>query len=60
MLDCSSVIFGKGNGQDYHVKVGMVVEVEINLVELLVNGWELKFNNGKRDHGGDKLIVLYY
>jgi hypothetical protein len=31
----------------------MVVEVEINLVELLVNGWKLKHDSGKQDHGGD-------
>ncbi len=53
MLGCSLVIISEGNGNDYPVTVGMVVEVEINLVELLVNGWEFKRDNGKCNHGGD-------
>jgi hypothetical protein len=53
VLGCSLVIIGEGDGQDYPVTIGMLVEVEINLVELLVNGWELKRDNGKRNCGGD-------
>ncbi len=55
MLGWSLVIIGEGDGNDYPVTIGMVVEVEveINLVELLVNGWELKCNNGKHNCKGN-------
>ncbi len=53
VLGCSLAIVGEGDGQDYSVTIGMVVEVEINLDEHLVNGWELKHNNGKCNCGGD-------
>ncbi len=46
------VIDGEGGGNGYPVAVGMVVEVEVDLVELLIDGWELKCGNGKRNREG--------
>jgi hypothetical protein len=47
------VIDGEGGGNGYPVAVGMVVEVEVDLVELLIDGWELKRDDGKCNPGGD-------
>ncbi len=33
--------------------------VEVNSVELLVNGWEVKRDNGKRNCGVDELMILF-
>ena len=52
-MGCCLVIVGAGGGNGYSVTIGMVVEVGIDSIELLVDGWELNRNDGKRDRGGD-------
>jgi hypothetical protein len=52
ILGCCLAIVGEGGGNGYPVTVGMVVEVEVDLVELLIDGWELKRDDGKRNLGG--------
>jgi hypothetical protein len=41
ILGCCLVIVGEGSGSGYPVTIGMVEEVEVDLVELLIDGWEL-------------------
>jgi hypothetical protein len=53
ILGCCLVIVGEGNKNGYSVTIGMEVEVEIDLVELLVNGWELKHDDGNCNCGGN-------
>ena len=52
ILGCWLVIVGEGGGNGYPVTVGIVVEVEVDSIELLFDGWELKRDDGKRNRGG--------
>jgi hypothetical protein len=52
ILGCCLVIVGEGGGNGYPVTVGMVVEVEVDSVELLIDGKELKHDNRKRNCEG--------
>ncbi len=52
ILECCLVIVGEGGRNGYPVTVGMVVEVEVDLVELLIDGLELKRNDRRRNSGG--------
>ncbi len=52
ILGCCLVIIGEGGGNGYPVTVGMVVEVEVDSVELLIDSWELKRDDGKHNRGG--------
>jgi hypothetical protein len=51
ILGCRLAIIGEGGENGYPVAIGMVVEVETDLGELLVDGWEVERNNRKRNWG---------
>jgi hypothetical protein len=51
-LGCCLVNVGESGGNGYPVTIGMVVEVDVDVVELLIDGWELKCDDGKCNRGG--------
>jgi hypothetical protein len=53
ILGCCLAIVGEDGKKGCPVAVGMVVEVETNPGELLVDGWEIERNDGKRNWGGN-------